>query len=67
MDSYSVSWSVDNSNSPSIVEQLQQGTDSSCILLLFFVSDTVEYPMHYASCLASCSVVLRLSCSPDSP
>ena len=48
---------VDNSDSPSIVEQLQQGTDCSCIPLFFLVSGSVEYPMPYASCLASCSVV----------
>ena len=67
MGSCSVSWSVDNSDSPSIVEQSQQDTDSSCILLLSLVSSSVEYPMLYASCLASCSVGWRLSCSSAGP
>ena len=55
MGSCFISWPVDNSDSTSIVEQSQQGADSSCILLLFLVSDSVKYPMPYASCLASCS------------
>ena len=54
---------MDNSDSPSIVEQSQQGADSSCIPLLFLISGSVEYPMPYASCLASCSVGWRLPCS----
>ena len=32
-------------------------------LLLSLVSCSVEYPMPYASCLVSCSVVWRYSCS----
>ena len=46
-----------------MVEQSQQGADYSCIPLLFFVSGSVEYPMPYASCLASCSVVGSCSSS----
>ena len=65
MGSCSVSWSVDNSVSPSIVEQSQQGADSSLILLLSLVSGSMDYPMPYASCLASCSAGWRLSCSLD--
>ena len=57
----SVPWSVDNSDSPSTVEQSQQGADSSCILCLFLVSGSVEYPIPYAYCLASCSVGWRIS------
>ena len=57
----SVSQSVDNSDSPSIVEQSQQNADCSCILYLFLVSGSVEYPMPYAYCLASCSAGWRLS------
>ena len=53
---------VDNSDSPSVVEQSQQGISFSCIHLLFFISGSMEYPMHYPSCLASCSVGWRLSC-----
>ena len=56
----SVSWPVDNSDSPSIVEQSQQGTDSSCILLFISCLQPEEYPMPYAYCLASCSVGWRL-------
>ena len=67
MGSCSIPWAVDNSDSSSIVEQSQQGTDSSCIPLLFLVSGSVEYPMPYASCLASCSVGWRLSCSLAGP
>ena len=48
---------MDNSDSPSIVEQSQQGIGYSCIPLLFLVSGSMEYPMPYASCLASCSIV----------
>ena len=65
--SCSIPWSVDNSDSPSIVEQSQQGTDSSCIPLLFLISGCVEYPMPYAFCLASCSAGGRLSCSSVDP
>ena len=54
---YSVSWSVDNSDSPSIVEQSQQGADSSCILL--FIPCLWLCGVSYALCLASCSVGWR--------
>ena len=69
MGSCSIPWSVDNSDSlsPLIVGQSLQGTDSSCIPLLFLVSGSVEYPMPYASCLTSCSVGWRLSFSSASP
>ena len=51
----SIPYPVDNSDSPSVVEQSQQGISFSCIcLLLFLISGSVEYPMPYASCLASC-------------
>ena len=33
------------------------------LILLSLVSGSVEYPMPYASCLVSCSVVWRCSCS----
>ena len=36
-------------------------------LLLFLISDSGEYPMHYASCLVSCSVVWRCPCSSACP
>ena len=39
---------VDNSDSPSIVEQSQQGTGYSCIPLLFLVTSSVECTMPYA-------------------
>ena len=48
-----------------------KGTGCSCIPLFFLVSSSVEYPIPFASCLASCSVVgccsssqliLHLSC-----
>ena len=67
MGSFSVPWSVDKSDSPSIVGQSQQWANSSCIPLLFLISGCVEYPMPYASCLASCSVGWRLSCSFAGP
>ena len=38
------------------MEQSKQGAGYSCIPLLFLVSGSVEYPMPYGSCLASCSV-----------
>ena len=34
MGSCFVSWSVDNSDSPSVVEQSQQGVSCSCILFI---------------------------------
>ena len=67
MGSCSISQSVDNSDSPSIVEQSQQGADSSCVLLLFLIFGSMEYPMPDASCLVSCSVGWRLSCSSAGP
>ena len=45
------------------MDQSQQSIDSSCIPLLSLASCSVEYPMPYASCLASCSVGWRLFCS----
>ena len=53
---------VDNSDSPSIVEQSQQGCDSSCNSLLTIVPSSVMYPIPYVCQLAfsyagiSCSV-----------
>ena len=38
----------DNSDSPSIVEQSQQGCDSSCNSLFTIVPSSVLYPMPYA-------------------
>ena len=58
----SIPYPVDNSDSPSIVEQSQQGFSFSCIYLLFLISGSVVYPMPYASCLSSCSAGWRLSC-----
>ena len=52
----SVPYPVDNSDSPSVVEQSQQALASVVFHLLFLDSDSVEYPMPYASCLTSCSV-----------
>ena len=52
----SVPYPVDNSDSPSVVEQSQQGITAVVFHLLFLVSGSVEYPVPYASCLASCSV-----------
>ena len=47
---------VDNSDSPSIVEQLQQGWDSICNTLLTVIPSSVKYPIPYACQLASCNV-----------
>ena len=47
---------VDNSDSPSIVEQSQQGCDSSCYTLLAVVPSSGKYPIHYACQLASCNM-----------
>ena len=47
---------VDNSDSPSIVEQSQQGHDSSCYTLLAVVPSSVKYPIPYACQLASCNM-----------
>ena len=46
---------VDNSDSPSIVEQSQQGCDSSCYTLLTVVPGSVEYSVPYACQLAFCN------------
>ena len=35
--------------------------------LLFLISGSEEYPMYYASCLVSCSVVWRCPCSSACP
>ena len=51
---------VDNSDSPSIVEQSQQGCDSSCYTLLAVIPSSVKYPIPYACQLASCN--LGISC-----
>ena len=47
---------VDNSDSPSIVEQSQQGCNSSCYTLLTVSPSSVKYPIPYACQLASCNV-----------
>ena len=47
---------VDNSDSPSIVEQSQQGCDSSCYTLLTVIPGSVEYSVPYACQLAFCIV-----------
>ena len=63
---------VDNSDSPSVVEQLQQGHCSSCYTLLVVIPSSVQCPMPYACQLASCSMGISLSlvsvslCSPCS-
>ena len=46
---------VDNSDSPSIVEQSQQGHDSSCYTLLAVIPSSVKYPVPYACWLAPCN------------
>ena len=57
---------LDNSDSPSIVEQSQQGCDSICHPLLTIIPGSMMYPMPYACQLASsnvgisCSVLLSL-------
>ena len=51
---------VDNSGSPSIVEQSQQGCDSSFYTLLAVVPSSVKYPIPYACQLASCN--MGISC-----
>ena len=51
---------VDNSDSPSIVEQSQQGHDSSCYTLLAVIPSSVKYPIPYACQLASCN--MGMSC-----
>ena len=47
---------VDNSDSPSKVEQSQQECDSSCNTLLTIIPSSVKYPILYACQLASCNV-----------
>ena len=56
---------VDNSDSPSVVEQLQQGCDSGCYTLLIVVPSAMKCPMPYACQLASCSMGISYyaSCS----
>ena len=44
---------VDNSDSPSIVEQLQQGHDSSCYTLFTVIPSSVKYPIPYVCQVAS--------------
>ena len=51
-----VPYPTDNSGSPSVVEQSQQGHSSSCNSLLIVISDSVGYPMPYACRLALCNV-----------
>ena len=51
---------VDNSGSPSIVEQSQPGCDSSCYTLLAVIPNSVKYPIPYACQLASCN--MGISC-----
>ena len=46
---------VDNSDSPSLVEQSQQGCGSSCYTLLAVVPSSMKCLMPYACQLASCS------------
>ena len=47
---------VDSSDSPSIVEQSQQGCNSSCYNLLTVIPGSVEYSVPYAHQLAFCNV-----------
>ena len=47
---------VDNSDSPSLVEQSQQGHASSCYTLLAVVPSSVKCPVPYACQLASYSM-----------
>ena len=51
---------VDSSGSPSIVEQPQQGHDSSCYTLLAIIPSSVKYPIPFACQLASCN--MGISC-----
>ena len=51
---------VDNSDSPSLVEQSQQGCGSSYYTLLAFVPSSVKCPMPYACQVVSCS--MGISC-----
>ena len=52
---------VDNSDSPSIVEQSQQGCDSSCNSLLTVIPGSVKYPILYACQLAFCNMGMSYS------
>ena len=54
---------VDNSDSPSLVEQSQQGHGSSCYTLLVVVPSSVKCPMPYACQLASCSMSISYCAS----
>ena len=47
---------VDNSDSPSIAEHLQQGCSSDCYTLIVIVPSSLMCPMPYACFLASCSM-----------
>ena len=47
---------VDNSDSPSIAEQSQQGHVSSCHFLLTVIPGSVKYPIPYACQLSFCNV-----------
>ena len=51
---------VDNSDSLSVVEQSQQGCDSSCYTLLAVIPSSVKYPIHYACQPAFCN--MGISC-----
>ena len=52
---------VNNSDSPSIVEQSQQGHDSSCNSLLTVIPSSVKYPIPYACQLAFCNASMPCS------
>ena len=56
---------VDNSDSPSVVEQLQQGCGSGCCTLLAVVPSSMKCLMPYACQLASCRMGISYyaSCS----
>ena len=49
---------VDNSDSPSVVGQLQQGHDSGCYTLLAVITSSMMYLMPYACLLASYSMYI---------
>ena len=52
---------IDNSDSPSIVKQSEQGCNSSCNSLLTIIPGSVKYPIPYACQLSFCNV--GMSCS----
>ena len=56
---------IDNSDSPSVVEQLQQGCDSGCYNLLAVILSSMRCLMPYACQLASCTMGISYyaSCS----